>query len=290
MSNDKSQRFMIPGQNWRGELVYLTQSYQTIMQQHGYPLAIAQLLGEALLAAGLMASSLKFTGQLTLQFTSDGPIEMLVAKATDTLNIRGLAKWSPSASDHELAAGLRAGQLVMTLEQPNSDPYQSIIPVETGSVGVALERYFLLSEQLPSTFKFCVNETTATGLLLQMMPSAEQSLDKHAWADAKKNIQALPTDLLFSQVTHDVLTPLEMFGEIRLFEPRDVQFHCPCSIARMERALMLMPKQDIDEIFTTKPVLDVTCEYCNHSYGFSRDEILMIMSSPSCKDDQQAPL
>lgn len=280
MSADFSQRFLFAQHDFRGELVCLSESYQTIMRQHGYPLPIRRILGEALLAVVLMSSTMKFEGQLTLQFESDGAIELLVAKCTHDLAIRGLAQWSDHASQDALSSGLADGQLVVTLEQPHAEPYQSIVPVESGALSAALERYFLQSEQLPSLFRFVVEDTHATGMLLQMMP-AESQAALEAWHQAKALVGGLPDALLQKQDSALILVPFEELGDIRLFDARPVSFRCPCTVARMEAAVSMMGEAAIRDILISNQEVEVVCEYCSNTYAFTKDEINRIF--------QQAP-
>ena len=49
-----------------------------ILSSHDYPLPVAKLLGEAVVLATLLGSSLKFDGRFILQTKTDGPVRMLV--------------------------------------------------------------------------------------------------------------------------------------------------------------------------------------------------------------------
>lgn len=270
---DNNQRFIFTTYDWRGEMVCLSSSYQTIMQQHGYPNAIRLLLGEALLAAVLMTSTMKFDGQLTLQFESEGVIEMLVAKCTHDLKVRAVASWQPDASNAELAQGLADGHLVMTLHQAHEEPYQSIVPVKRGTIAAALQGYYLQSEQLPTVFRFAVDEEKATGMMLQLMPSQDHDNAMQDWTEAQQILSALPSELLLRQDNELMLLPFQDLDDIQLFTPREVAFHCPCSVKRMRHAVLMMGKEEIYDILKEKQEVVVTCEYCNHHYGFNRDEI-----------------
>ena len=64
-NNDISQNFIFENAPIRGEFVRLKDSFQTIMQQHRYPLVICQILGEMLVVVSLLAASIKFKGKIT---------------------------------------------------------------------------------------------------------------------------------------------------------------------------------------------------------------------------------
>ena len=63
---DVLRRFLFEDFPVRGEIVRLEASWQAVLERHDYPPAIRAVLGEALAAAVLLASTLKFDGLLTL--------------------------------------------------------------------------------------------------------------------------------------------------------------------------------------------------------------------------------
>ena len=168
---DQIQRFLFTDLNIRGAIVRLEKSFQTIIAQHHYPKPIAVLLGEALLATVLMTNTIKFRGQMTVQFQGEGPLEMLVAKCDHLNNIRGLAQWVNDALAGDVVSAISAGSLVVTIEPYDQvKPYQSVVPVENRKIAGALEHYFNLSEQLATRFWLKVVDGQAFGLMLQTLP------------------------------------------------------------------------------------------------------------------------
>ena len=83
MNDDTLQRFMFEKEDVRGELVHLNKSLQAILDQHQYPATISRILAQALVAAALLTSTIKFKGTLTIQFRGEGPLRMLVAKCNE---------------------------------------------------------------------------------------------------------------------------------------------------------------------------------------------------------------
>jgi len=123
-----------------------------------------------------------------------------------------------------------------------------------------------------------VDNQQATGVLLQMLPASQTEDPTKDWPEVQQQLQSLPSDLLLKQDTELLLTPFQDWGDIQLFPEREIAFHCPCSIARMEDAIKLMGKADIDEILEDKQVVEVVCEYCNHRYDFARSDVKRIFT------------
>ena len=64
---DERQRFFIEQSPVRGDVVRLADSYQQIIAQKDYPVALQKLLGEMLVAASLLIGTLKIDGRLSIQ-------------------------------------------------------------------------------------------------------------------------------------------------------------------------------------------------------------------------------
>jgi hypothetical protein len=63
---DTLRRFVFERYPFRGQLVHLGPAWKAMMEHHDYPDEVRDTLGEAVAAAALLASTLKFKGLLTL--------------------------------------------------------------------------------------------------------------------------------------------------------------------------------------------------------------------------------
>src|SRR5882757_2766066 len=102
---DRALPFQLDTLGVRGRLVRLGPSLDAIIERHGYPLAVARALAEAMVLAATLASSLKYDGVFTLQIAGDGPIRLLVTDLTTDGAIRGYAQFD----SWKLAVALGAG-------------------------------------------------------------------------------------------------------------------------------------------------------------------------------------
>lgn len=279
--HDTIQRFLFEDHGVRGEIAHLNESYLTIMRQHAYPLVVQGLLGQALMAAVLMMNTIKIKGQLTLQFQSDGPIRMLVAKCDSNNHIRGLAQFDPGAISEELEYAMADGHLVVTIERDDVvKPYQSIVPLKRRTITEALADYFAQSEQLPTQFLIAVEDDHVAGMMLQAVP--ERQLDdeeKQAfWQHASMLAQTLTPDELFTLDNEVILHRLYHQEKVRLYDLQPIEFRCRCSIERMENAIKTLGKDEALEEIEGKQEIIVTCEYCNHEFAFDRDHVMRLFS------------
>jgi molecular chaperone Hsp33 len=174
--SDSLQRFLLERSGVRGAVVQLRDSWQHALSRVEHPESVRSVLGHAIVASALLASTLKFKGTLTLQVQGQGPLELLVVQCTQALALRGIAKAKPAAATladfRELAGG---GHLAVTIEASETERYQGIVPLARSSLAACLEEYFHRSEQLATRLWLASDTERAAGLLLQRLPEADEA-------------------------------------------------------------------------------------------------------------------
>lgn len=271
MSRDQIQRFLFEQHNVRGEIACLHRSYQTIIQQQAYPAAIRELLGQLLSATVLLAETIKFKGQLTIQLDSDGPVTMLVAKCDHDKNVRALAKWDVAVEPINARVGLGQGRLVLTLEYDDKvKPYQSIIELKDFDIATAIASYFKQSEQLETRLFLASDANCAAGMLLQVMPG---QLDESVWHELELLLGTLTSEELLTLNTDTILTRLYHEYDLRLYDPEPIAFKCRCSVERMQHAIKTLGQSEAMAILKEKNEIVVCCDYCQQEYSFDEDQV-----------------
>ena len=276
---DSLTRFIFEDHDIRGEIVRLNASYQQIIQQHQYAEPIAWLVGEALLAAVLLTASIKFEGNLTLQFQSDGPLKLLVAKCNHLFEIRGLAQ----LRDEKMAAQLNNemllgnGQLVVTIQPENQqESYQSVIALTSNGIANAIEIYFAQSEQLPTRIFLSADKNQCVGMLLQALPEQKSKEREFFWEHAvklgetitDKELQELPNEMILHRLYHE--------EDIRIFPAENIRFRCTCNRNRMENAVQLLGEEDAMDLLKDKHFIEVKCEFCSEVFNFDKVDVAEI--------------
>ena len=186
--DDVAVPFTLEDLDCRGRFVRLAEALDTIVTRHHYPEPVARLLGEAVVLAALIGSSLKFEGRFIMQTQTDGPVNLIVVDLDAPDGLRGYARFDAEALDKAILTGktrpgelLGKGHLAMTVDQgTHMDRYQGIVALEGDSLEEVAHRYFQQSEQIPTMVRLAVAEVTrrgdhrphwrAGGLLVQHMP------------------------------------------------------------------------------------------------------------------------
>ncbi len=173
----------------RGRTVRLGAALDTILSRHDYPAPVARLLGEAVVLAALIGSSLKFNGRFIMQTQTDGPVNLLVVDFDAPDGLRGYARYDHDALLKASEEGrtkpgelLGKGHLAMTIDQGvHTERYQGIVALEGQSLEEVAHTYFQQSEQIPTMVRLAVAEFTkkgdhrphwrAGGVLIQHLPA-----------------------------------------------------------------------------------------------------------------------
>lgn len=282
MKTDSVQGFLFENSAIRGQIVRLEHSFHTISQQREYPSCVLRFLGETLVANVLLTTTLKYEGQTTMQMQQDGPLKMLVAKCNNHLHIRGMAQWDEMASDRDLSEMVRNGQLVITVQPDNqTDVYQSVVKINNQPTAQVMEHYFSQSEQLPTRLWFAVNHQYAVGLLIQQLGQQEKDqVDKdRLWEEVIMLTDTVTENELLNLGNETLLHRLYNEHDLRLFEPKPVEFRCSCNFTKMQGAILIMGRDEAIELLNQYKKLTVTCEYCNNEYTFSEEQVREILSN-----------
>lgn len=178
----------------RGRVVRLGAALDAILTRHDYPLPVARLLGEAVVLAALIGSSLKFEGRFILQTQTDGPVNLIVVDFDAPDGMRGYARYDHDAllkasEDGRTSPGdlLGKGHLAMTIDQgPHTERYQGIVALTGNSLEEVAHDYFMQSEQIPTQVRLAVAQMStkgdhrprwrAGGILIQHLPAHGQSV------------------------------------------------------------------------------------------------------------------
>ncbi len=266
---DTLQRFLFEHAAIRGEVLRLDAGWRAVLETHDYPPVVRRMLGEALTAAVLLSSTLKFNGSLTLQIQSDGPLHLLVAEATSDRTFRGMAQWRDQVPDGDLPAVFGSGRMVITLDpRDGGERYQGVVALEGDSLAAAVENYLVRSEQLATRIWLAVDERRAAGLLLQRLPGDTPDEDVDAWERAGHLAATVRPEELLDLDGAELRHRLFHEEDLRVFDPEPVRFHCSCSRERVARMLLGLGADEVRSIVADEGHVEVHCEFCNRRYAF----------------------
>ena len=247
-------------------------------------------LGRALLGASMMGDMLKEEkGSLTLQIKGGGPLGTILAVSDWEGNVRGYVQ-NPQVElmekyqgklDVGAAVGLD-GTLTVIKDIGLKEPYVGSIGLFSGEIADDLAMYFVESEQIPTACALGVlvgldqSVTAAGGYLIQLLPGASEEI-----------ITKIETGVhAMGSVSHALADGLDGEGLLRavlkdfdleILEKHPVEYRCYCSRDRVTRALISMGRKDLSELIRDQGKAELTCQFCDKVYRYSKEELEEIL-------------
>ena len=296
--------FQLEGRPVRGRVARLSETADKVLSAHDYPVSVARLVGEAALLAVLIGDSLKFEGKLIIQASGpssqgrqvegEGPVAFVVADFVPGEGVRAYAKYDEErVRTLEAATGspvgaqmlLGGGHFAMTVDPgPGMERYQGVTAIEGESLADAAEHYFAQSEQVPSRLRLAVGRYhdgarerwRAGGALIQRIAGDDRRGEtdddfEHARAlfDTLGDDELIDPNLSAGRVLY------RLFHEdgVRLEEVRPAPRRCACTQERLAELLARFNTSDREHMSDEAGQVAMTCEYCNHEWRFSAEEI-----------------
>ena len=249
------------------------------------PMATAAL-GRALLGASMMGDMLKEEeGSLTLQIKGGGPLGTILAVSDCNGNVRGYVQ-NPHVELMEkyqgkLDVGAAVGQdgtLTVIKDIGLKEPYVGSIGLFSGEIADDLAMYFVESEQIPTACALGVlvgldqSVTAAGGYLIQLLPGASEDMITkiEAGVHAMGSVSHALADGLDGEGL--LRTVLKDF-DLEILEKHPVEYRCYCSRDRVSRALISMGKKDLAEMIEEQGKADLTCQFCDQVYHYTKEEL-----------------
>ncbi len=306
---DRVLPFQLDALGVRGRLVRLSHVLDEIIERHGYPLAVARPLAEAMVLCATLATSLKYDGIFTLQISGDGPIRLLVTDLTTDGALRGYAQFDSWKLAVALGSGnedapegyvpklFGQGRLAFTVDQgPHTERYQGVVPLEGATLADCAHTYFRQSEQLPTGIKISARREASEGghrwhaaaLMVQQMPELDAGridVDQEQREDDWRRAVILMASATEAEMLDPALPGAKLLYRLfhqekpRQFEPRAFAARCRCSRERIDRVLQSIKRDELDDLRDRTGRVAVKCEFCSTEYSYDDRDLDRIYAS-----------
>lgn len=250
-------------------------------------------LGRLMTGAVMMGAMMKNdTDVTTLQMRGIGPAKGITSSANGKGQVNGYCMnpdvmLPPNALGKlDVGGAIGEGYLRVIKDLGLKEPYVGTIELQTGEIAEDLTYYFATSEQTPSSVGLGVlmnKDNTvkqAGGFIIQLMPFVtDEVLDK--LEEKLKTIKSV------TQILDEGNTPEQMLelilGDLGLeiTDTMPCEFYCNCDKDRVEKALISLGQDELDDMIKEGKDVEIKCQICNKAYNFTVDDLKKTISK--CK-------
>lgn len=255
-----------------------------------WPTATAAL-GRTLSAGLMMGAMLKDEQKLTIQVKGDGPLGQIVVDANAKGEVRGYVD-NPhvdlplnEAGKLDVAGAVgREGNIYVIKDLGLKEPYRGSIPIISGELGEDFTYYFAKSEQTPSAVAVGVlvnpdgTVRAAGGFIIQLLPGlADEEID--AIEERLGRLRPVTEMLDQGMRIEDIVA--QVVEDVEIMETLEAAFRCQCSVERVERTLISMGRDELEQLIREDDHAEVVCHFCNEAYHFDGDRLRQLLDKIS---------
>lgn len=268
-----------------------TEMVETARQIHKTSPVVTAALGRMLTANSMMGITLKGINEtISLQIKGDGPIESAVTVSDCFGNVRGYVGNNdvdiPLKHKGKLDVGSAIGNGFLTVvkDMKLKEPYVGRVALQTGEIAEDLAYYYGVSEQIPTVIALGVlvdvdySVKAAGGYIIQLMPDATEE-EISQIEENLKNVRPVSSMIAdgFSpeQLIEGVLEGFELI-EITEVTP---EYKCNCTRDRIERALISLGREELENILETDGKAELGCYFCGEKYEFTKEDLEEILKN-----------
>ena len=293
---DTLRRFVFERYPFRGQLVHLGPAWKAMMEHHDYPAEVRDTLGEAVAAAALLASTLKFQGLLTLQLRGEGPMHLMLVECTDGLAMRAVARFREPPATRDLRELSGDGTLTVTIDNEGSaNRYQGVVPLvgrlderlparilrelrAAADAAVAARRW--RQRQRPAAAAAAGDVEAGRRGRVRRRRACRKTRSRMPGAACSWWPTPSPAQELVELDDQKLLRRLFAEDDVRMFESSPVFFRCRCSRERVEDMLRALGRAEVDSMVEEFGQVEVRCEFCSRAYRLDAVDCAALFSGP----------
>lgn len=273
--------------------VFIANTKETVQQaflHHKTSPVMSAALGRALTAVSIMGSMLKADDDLvTIRINGDGPGKGLIVTGDSKARVKGYP-FNPIVDiplkpngKLDVQGALGEGSLTIIKDMGLKEPYVGQIPLVSGEIAEDLTYYFAKSEQTPSAVSLGVlvdidySIKQAGGFIIQVMPNADENIIS-SLENKLATMKSFTTLLEEGNTIENILDMLLGEFGVNILDKIPVEFYCNCSKKKVEKALISIGKEELQNIIEEDKKATLHCHFCNKDYEFNEQDLVNLLN------------
>ena len=267
-----------------------TELIENIKNIHDLTPTTSAVLGRIATMGAIMAhTSMKDENEnITIQINGDGAMEKIICVSSlegKKSKIKIYAKNSkielPLKENGKIDVGGAVGKTgylnIIKENKITGKNYNGLVPLVSGEIAEDFTEYYAKSEQKPTVIALgvLVNKDgikSAGGYMINLMPEATDE-DIVKLENAVNNADSISKMLEDNKSLEEIAKIVTADENIEILEDNlETQYNCDCNEDRIKRGIILLNKEDFDEIFKYEDKINVKCEFCNKEYNFYKSD------------------
>lgn len=262
------------------------------------PVAVATL-GRTLTISSIMAINMKNkSDKLTVQIKGDGPLGGIVVVSDNSPKIKGYVENPlvdmPLNKLGKLDVGGAVGKngfLNIIKDIGLKDPYIGMVPLVSGEIAEDFTNYFLVSEQTNTAVALGVlvgkdGVKSSGGYIVTPMPDATEDdlfILENRIKEAKPISKMLDENMSLKEIAQDITGD----ANVQVIDDSIIPvYECDCSKEKIERGLITIGKEELEDIINTQGNINTVCHFCNKEYNFSKEELENLLKNSYCSNSK----
>jgi molecular chaperone Hsp33 len=243
-------------------------------------------LGRTMMITAIMAKMLKEDGnKITVQVKGDGPLGQIVVCGNYNLDIKGyvdnqdinLPLNELGKLDVKKAVG--KGTINIVKDIGLKEPYIGKSELVSGEIAEDFAYYFAMSEQTPCVVSLGVNiglensVDKACGYVIMPLPKCDEKIID-ILEQINLNISSITNLSLDIENIDDIVKTITGDNNTKCIEENIPKYICDCNEDRITKAIFALGKKEsIDALENNNGILELTCNFCNKSYKYTKEDI-----------------
>jgi molecular chaperone Hsp33 len=268
----------------RGLACITTGVVDEICRRHKAAPTASAALGRAVTGGVLMGALMKRDQRVALKFEGTGPLRKILVEADGEGAVRGYVgephvTVPPTDGVLDVSAAIgKVGLLTVVKDLGVREPYSGTVELVSGEIAEDIAYYLTESEQIPSAVGIGVylesrgHVGVSGGFLVQSLPPSDE-------ANVESIVQMIRSMPSVTELLRDGTTPeaiLEyLFSEVpfETLQKTPLSTYCLCSRERMERGLLSLGTELLEELIEEQEEAELVCDFCRRDYHFTRDDM-----------------